>query len=328
MAGKSETRVDCQPQYADVLEAAERIGAHVHRTPVMRCHTLDRMTGATLFLKAENLQRTGSFKFRGACNAVGLLSHDERRCGVVTHSSGNHAAALARAAQMYGAAAHIVMPEGSNPAKSAAVGGYGGKITWCDNSDAARRNTANRIKCDSGATFIHPYNDWRIIAGQGTCALELLDEVKNLDLIMAPVGGGGLLAGTCVVCGHAGGRPVVIGAEPELADDTYRSVQTGTLQPQCPPLTVADGLRTGLGPLNFAIIRHHVQQIVLAGEQEILEAMRLIWERAKLVIEPSAAVVVAAALGDRIDLAGRRVGMILSGGNVELCRNRMCHYWQ
>ena len=306
------------PTLADVQAAAARIKPYVHRTPVLTCTSLNDLVGAALFCKCENFQKVGAFKFRGACNAVFALSDQEARHGVATHSSGNHAAAVALAARLRGVPAHIVMPDNAPTVKKAAVAGYGGSIVYCAPTLAAREATLTRVVHETGATFIHPYNDARVIAGQGTAALELLSDVADLDAIMAPVGGGGLLSGTAIVTAALSPPTQVIAAEPEAADDAYRSLQAGTILPANDPRTVADGLRTSLGELTFAIIQQHVQQIVTVSEEAIVSAMRYVWERMKIVIEPSAAVPVGALLAKKIDLTGKRIGVILSGGNVSL----------
>jgi threonine dehydratase len=307
-----------RPDLAALEAARQRIAPFIHRTPVFTCRTLDQLAGARLFLKAESFQKTGSFKYRGATNAVRLLGEEEARRGVATHSSGNHAAALALAARERGIAAHIVMPSNSSPAKKAAVEGYGGRITSCEPTLKAREDALEEVLARTGAAPVHPYDDARVIAGQGTAALELLEDLPDLDVLVAPVGGGGLLSGTAIAA-H-GLRPSirVIGAEPELADDAHRSLIEGRRLPPRPPHTIADGLRTALGELPFAILREEVEAIALVSEEEILAAVRLLGERAKLVIEPSGAVPLAAALARRIDLKGLRVGLILSGGNVSL----------
>jgi len=306
------------PTLADVQTAAARIKPYIHRTPVLTCTSLNDLVGAALFCKCENFQKVGAFKFRGACNAVFALSDQEARHGVATHSSGNHAAAVALAARLRGVPAHIVMPDNAPTVKKAAVVGYGGSIVYCAPTLAAREATLTRVVHETGATFIHPYNDARVIAGQGTAALELLSDVADLDVIMAPVGGGGLLSGTAIVTAALSPPTQVIAAEPEAADDAYRSLQAGTILPANDPRTVADGLRTSLGELTFAIIQQHVQQIVTVSEEAIVSAMRYVWERMKIVIEPSAAVPVGALLAKKIDLTGKRIGVILSGGNVSL----------
>lgn len=308
------------PTLADVLAAAERLRPHVHRTPVLTCATLDGLAGARLFFKCENFQKAGAFKFRGATNAVLSLADDEAARGVATHSSGNHAAALALAAGRRGLAAHIVMPETAPPVKRAAVAAYGGRIRFCAPTLAAREAALAEVVAATGATVVHPYNDPRVIAGQGTAALELLAEVPELDAIVAPVGGGGLLSGTALAAAGAEPRPRVIGVEPAAADDARLSLAEGRIVPAGDPRTVADGLRTALGDLTFAILRRHAERIVAVSEDAIVAAMRLIWERMKIVVEPSSAVVLAALLADEAGLRGRRVGLILSGGNVDLAR--------
>ncbi len=307
--------VPAGPDLPAVIAAAERIG-HAHRTPVVTSHLLDAWCETQVFLKAENLQRTGAFKIRGATNAVFSLGEDEARRGVAGHSSGNHAAALALAARNRGIPAHIVMPSNSAAVKKAAVEAYGGIITECEPTVAARDEMLAEVLADTGAVEIHPFDNDRIIAGAGTAALELVSEVDDLDVVVAPVGGGGLLSGTSIAT-H-GLRPGirVIGAEPELAGDAALGIATGIRQPPMPPVTIADGLRTSLSERTFAIISRHVEAIVTVTEDDIVEAMRFVWTRTKLLIEPSAAVAVAAVR--RTDLAGARVGVILSGGNVDI----------
>ena len=306
------------PTLADIQAAAARIKPYAHRTPVLTCSSLNRLVGAELWCKCENFQKVGAFKFRGACNAVFSLAEPEARHGVATHSSGNHAAAVALAAQLRGIKAHIVMPENAAAVKKTAVAGYGGGIVYCAPTLAAREATLEHVVHDTGATFIHPYNDARVIAGQGTAALELLTDVPDLDVLMAPVGGGGLLSGTAIATAALAPATQVVAAEPEAADDAYRSLQEGRIVPALEPRTIADGLRTSLGELTFAIIQRHVQQIVTVSEAAIISAMRHVWERMKIVIEPSAAVPIGALLEGRIDLTGKRIGVILSGGNVDL----------
>ena len=303
-----------------IREAARRIRPYAHRTPVLTCSSLNHMVNGELFFKCENLQKVGAFKFRGACNAVFSLSDDEASRGVATHSSGNHAAALALAAQMRGVEALIVMPRNAPRVKRAAVAGYGGNIVYCEPTLQAREETLAEEIQKTGATFVHPYNDHRVIAGQGTAALELLDEIPGLDVVMAPVGGGGLLSGTALSVSELSPETRIIGAEPEGADDAYRSLQEGRILPSVNPKTVADGLLTSLGDLTFPIIKAHVEQIVTVSEEEIIAAMRHVWERMKIIIEPSAAVPVGALLERKTDLSGLRVGVILSGGNVDLDR--------
>lgn len=308
------------PTLDTIREAAERIAPYATRTPVLTSRTLDEMCGATLFFKCENFQRVGAFKFRGACNAVFSLSEEDAAKGVITHSSGNHAQALALAARLRGIHAQIVMPNSASDVKKAAVAGYGADITFCEPTLAARESTTDRIVAETGATLIHPYNDFRIIAGQATAALELLEEVRDLDLIVTPVGGGGLIGGTSLAVAGISPRSEVVGAEPAGADDAIRSLRAGHLIPCADPQTIADGLHTSLGEKTFRIIREHVREIVPVEEASIVSAMRLHWERMKILVEPSAAVPLAALLSDRLDVAGRRVGVIVSGGNVDLDR--------
>jgi len=308
------------PTFADVQAAAARIKPYAHRTPVFTCTSLNALVEAELFCKCENFQKVGAFKFRGACNAVFSLSDAEARYGVATHSSGNHAAAVALAARLRGIPAHIVMPDNAPAVKKAAVAGYDGTIVYCAPTLAARESTLERVVRETGATFIHPYNDARVIAGQGTAALELLTDVSDLDVIMAPVGGGGLLSGTAIVTAALAPSIQVIAAEPEAADDAYRSLQAGKILPALDPRTIADGLRTSLGELTFAVIQRHVQQIVTVSEAAIIQAMRHVWERMKILIEPSAAVPIGVLLEKKIDLTGKRIGVLLSGGNTDLDR--------
>ncbi len=305
------------PTFGDIRRAADRIAPHVHRTPVATCETLDRIAGASLFLKCENLQKVGAFKARGATNAVLSLSDEEARRGVATHSSGNHAAALARAAAIRGIAAHIVMPRTAPPVKRAAVAGYGAEITECEPTLASREATLAQVVARTGATFVHPFDDPRVVAGQGTAALELLEEVPDLDVIIAPVGGGGLLSGSCITAAAVAAAVEVFGVEPAAADDAFRSLRDGRIYPSVNPQTVCDGLLTSLSELTFTILRRHAAGILTVGEEAIVEAMRLIWTRAKLVVEPSAAVTLAALLSHPERFRGRRVGLILSGGNVD-----------
>ncbi len=308
------------PDLDDVRSAAERIEPFAHRTPVLTCRALDRMAGAGLFFKCENFQKAGAFKFRGACNTVFSLTDEEAARGVVTHSSGNHGAALSLAAGLRNIAAHIVMPKNAAPVKVAAVKGYGGRITFCEPTLAGREEAAERLLAETGALFVHPYDDPRIIAGQGTAALELMEEAPGLDAVIAPVGGGGLLSGTAVAVRGLSPETAVIAAEPEGADDAYRSMKEDRIVPSIDPDTIADGLLTSLGELTFPIISELVGEIVLVDDRAVVSAMRSVWERMKIIIEPSAAVPVAVLLEKKIDLAGKRVGVILSGGNVELDR--------
>lgn len=315
------------PTHEDVVEAAGRIADQVHRTPVLTSRSLDAMTGAELVFKAENLQRGGAFKARGAANALAVLTDVQLSGGVATHSSGNHAQAVAIAARHRGVLAHIVMPRGSAAAKRAAVESYGALVTECENTLEAREETLAQVVAETGAHVVHPYDDSDVIAGQGTVALELLEEVPDLDLIVVPVGGGGLAAGTVLAADGPTPHAKVVGAEPALADDAYRSLREGRRLPALAPTTVADGLRTALGERNFAILDAAAIPIVTVAEVEILEAMRLLWERMKVIVEPSGAVPLAAVMRDAVRFRGKRVGLVLSGGNVDLCRNELCRFW-
>ena len=301
-----------------VQEAAKRIEPYAHKTLVLTCKSLDEVVGARVFFKCENFQKVGAFKFRGACNAVFSLSDEEAAKGVATHSSGNHAQALALAARMRGIPAYIVMPRTAPAVKKAGVLGYGGQVTLCEPTLAARESTLAEVVARTGATVVHPYNDERVIAGQGTAAMELLKEVPDLDVIMTPVGGGGLLSGTAIAATEIRPGIRVIAGEPEGADDAYRSLAAGTILPSVNPKTIADGLLTSLGNITFPIIRERVEQIVTVSEAGIVEAMKYIWERMKIVIEPSAAVPAAVLWERKIDLRGLKIGIILSGGNVDL----------
>src|SRR5271165_964536 len=311
-----------------IVEAHDRIRARIHCTPVLTSKSLNELAGAELFFKCENLQKTGSFKIRGATNAVFSLSEEEAHRGVVTHSSGNHAAALACAAAWRGIPASIAMPKNAPAVKCRAVEHYGGEITFCEPNLTARSQTAARIQAETGAAMVHPYDDDRVIAGQATTAKELLEEVPDLEAVLAPVSGGGLLSGTCL--GAKASRPEirVYGCEPERADDAYRSLKSGTLQSLESSDTIADGLRASLAPRTFSILQEHVDGILLVSEGEIVAAMKLVWERMKIVIEPSSAVALAPLLrGSGLKEMGmigqsegkkHRIGVILSGGNVEL----------
>jgi len=307
-----------KPTIEEVKDAENRIAAWVHHTPLLTCRALDDLAGAALFFKCENFQRVGAFKFRGAANAVLSLTDDQAARGVATHSSGNHAQALALAARLRGIPATIVMPRDAPKVKVQAVQGYGATVVFCGNAPEDRERVLEEVIAENHAEFVHPSNDPRVIAGQGTCALEILGELPDLDLVLTPVGGGGLLSGTALAV--AGVRPGcrVIGAEPAAADDAQRSFRTGILQPSGSPKTIADGLRTSLGSNTFPITRALVQDIVTATEESIVRAMRLIWERMKIVVEPSAAVPLAAVLSKTVDVRGKRVAIVLSGGNVDL----------
>lgn len=302
----------------DIYNAAERIRPHAHRTPIMTCQSLDQHVGSQVFMKCENFQKVGAFKFRGACNAVFSLSEHQAKRGVATHSSGNHAQAIALASRMRGIPAYIVMPHNAPNVKKAAVEAYGGKITYCEPGLAARESTLEKICLETGAIFVHPYNDEIVIAGQGTAALELLEDIPDLDVVITPVGGGGLLSGSAIAIKELAPHVRVFAGEPELADDAFRSLQAGKIIPSNNPQTIADGLRTSLGDLTFPFIQKYVDGIITVSEGGIIDTMKFIWERAKILIEPSAAVPVGALWEEKIDLTGLKLGVILSGGNVDL----------
>ena len=304
----------------DIREAARRIEPYARKTPVETCGMLDELAGRSIFLKCENLQKVGAFKFRGACNAVMGLDDEDAARGVVTHSSGNHAQALALAAAMRGIKATIVMPSDAPRVKRSAVEGYGAFVVECEPTQEARERNARMIVEREGATFISPYDDHRIIAGQGTTYLELHEQVADLDALIVPLGGGGLLSGMSIAARALNPDIRIIGVEPELADDAAESVRIGRIVPQRPPRTIADGLRTSLGTLTFPIIRENVDEILSVSDEAIVCAMHVIWERAKLVVEPSAVVGVAAVLQESFTSRSgmRRTAVVLSGGNLDL----------
>ncbi len=308
------------PAKEDILAAAERIEPYIHRTPVITCRSIDQVCGAEIFFKCENLQKAGAFKARGATNAVMSLPADDMKRGVATHSSGNHAAALSMAARNRGITAFIVMPGNSSKVKIAAVQSYGGQITFCEPTLAAREETLNQVLSQTFATEIHPYNDLRIIAGQATAALELIEDTGRLDYIFAPVGGGGLLSGTSLSAYYFSPGTKVIAGEPAGADDAYQSFYKGEFVASVNPDTIADGLRTSLGSLTFPIIKKYVTDIHTVSDFNIAEAMKMVWERMKLIIEPSAATPLAALLKNKARYSGKRIGIILSGGNVDLSK--------
>ncbi len=304
----------------DIQQAAQRIAPLIHRTPVLTSQTINRMAGCEIFFKCENFQKAGAFKMRGAANAVLLLTEAERERGVATHSSGNHGQALARAAQVMGCPAYIVMPSTAPEVKQRAVEGYGAEIIRCEPTLAARESTLAEVVQRTGAHFVHPYNNEPVIAGQGTAALELIDQAGELDTVMAPVGGGGLLSGTAIATHGLLPGVAVVAGEPSGADDAYRSLLAGRILPSEAPNTLADGLLTSLGDLTFPIIQQHVQRIITVSDVEIMYALRLVWERMKIIIEPSCAVPLAALLKEKESFAGQRVGIILTGGNVDLAK--------
>ncbi|MDT8393194.1 MAG: pyridoxal-phosphate dependent enzyme [Bacteroidales bacterium] len=306
------------PDLQTIREAAARIRPHIHKTPVLTSQAINEICGTEIFFKCENFQKAGAFKSRGACNAVFSLGEDQLQKGVCTHSSGNHAQALSRAALLRKTQAYIVMPETSPKVKVAGVESYGGKITFCKPTLEARENTIKKVIEATAALEIHPYNNYTIIAGQATCALELLETTGIPDIIMAPVGGGGLLSGTALTTKYLSDTCRVIAAEPEMADDAYRSFYAGKLIPSQNPKTIADGLLTSLGSLTYPIIRAYVDDIVTVSEEGIIKAMRLIWERMKIIVEPSSAVPLAAILENKLDVKGKKTAIILSGGNIDL----------
>ncbi|MCH2140262.1 MAG: pyridoxal-phosphate dependent enzyme [Phycisphaerales bacterium] len=310
-----------RPTFDDVCAAHDRIRPVVHRTPVMTCATLDEMAGHRLFFKCEQLQRVGAFKFRGASNVVLGLTDDEASRGVCTHSSGNHAQALARAARERGIPAWIVMPTSAPAVKRAAVEGYGATIVDCVPTLEARESTAAEVLDQTGALFVHPYDDDRIIAGQATAAKELIEDVPDLDVVMAPIGGGGLMSGSCISTAAMLPEAILFGAEPEGADDAARSLASGKLIPQTSPDTICDGLLTSLSERTWSILRDHLTAIVTVGDDAVRAAQQLLLERAKLWVEPSSATVLAAVLKETSAVPqGSRIGLILSGGNAEMPR--------
>jgi threonine dehydratase len=306
------------PDFADVLAAEARIAPHIHRTPVMTSRMLDEVSGASLFFKCENLQKAGAFKVRGASNAVfGLNDRDAAR-GVCTHSSGNHALSLSYAAGRRGIPCHVVMPHSAPQAKKDAVRGYGGQITECEASTSAREAALAEVVARTGAEFVHPYNDPRVIAGQATCSKELLAQVEGLEAIIAPIGGGGMISGCCLTVSGVAPGVQVIAAEPEQADDAARSFRAGHIIADDAPVTVADGLKVPLKELTWHFVQRGVADVLTVPEAAIVEAMKLIWKRMKLVVEPSSAVPLAAILGHPERFRGRRIGVIVTGGNVDL----------
>jgi threonine dehydratase len=311
-------KLDKLPLLTDIQTAHERIKPYIHHTPVLSSQQLNERVGASVFFKCENFQKAGAFKTRGAMNAILSLSPEELSKGVATHSSGNHAQALARAAMILKVPAFIVMPENAPKVKVAAVEQYGGKITFCPPTLEAREGTLRRIIEKTGATLIHPYNDYSIIAGQATAGLELISECNGLDIILCPVGGGGLLSGTLLSALYLSPDTKVIACEPEGANDAWQSFKSGKLVPSVNPQTISDGLLTSLGSLTWPTIRDHVFDIITVTDNQIIEAMKLVWERMKIIIEPSSAVPVAVALSSKKIMEDRKVGIILSGGNIDL----------
>jgi len=302
----------------DMLAARERIAPYIHRTPVLTSSYLNDLTGAELFFKCENFQKAGAFKVRGASNAVFGLSDEMAKRGVATHSSGNHALSLSYAAGRRGIPCHVVMPRTAPEAKKAAVRGYGGIITECEPSTSSREEVFARVQAETGAEFVHPYNDVRVIAGQATCSAELLEQTEGLDAVIAPIGGGGMVSGTCLTLSNLAPSVKIYAAEPEQADDAYRSFKAGHIIADDAPVTVADGLKVPLKENTWHFVSHDVTDILTASEQEIIDAMKLTWQRMKIVIEASCAVPLATILKNRETFAGKRVGVIITGGNVDL----------
>jgi threonine dehydratase len=306
------------PTLEEIRAVAKRIKPYIHRTPVMTSTEINKYVNAELYFKCENFQKVGAFKFRGATNAVMSLTKDQSVNGVATHSSGNHAAALTLAARNRGIEAHIVMPKTAPEIKKKAVAAYGAHITYCEPTLESREEYLARVVEETGALFIHPYNNYQVIKGASTACFELLEDVPDLDMVIAPVGGGGLLSGTAISASLLSQNTKVIGAEPAAADDAFRSLQEGKIMPSINPITIADGLRTSLGEITFEIIQSLVTQILTAEEISIIQAMKFIWERMKIVVEPSSAVVLAVLLENKKFARGKRIGMIISGGNVDL----------
>lgn len=305
------------PDLSDIQSAHDRIKPYIHRTPVLTSRQLNRIFGCEMFLKCENFQKAGAFKFRGAMNAVLQLTEEQKKKGVVTHSSGNHAAALSLAASMNGIKARIVMPETAPAVKVNAVKGYGAEITFCKPTLQSREDNARMIMDNTGAVMIHPYDNFDVICGQGTAALELIEEIPDMDIVVAPIGGGGLMSGTSTTVKNTGKRIKVIGAEPLNANDAWKSYTSGVLTPSVNPVTVADGLLTSLSELTFSIIKKNVDEIFTVSEDAITECMLLVWERMKIIIEPSSATVIAVIRENPDYFRGRRAGLIISGGNVD-----------
>jgi threonine dehydratase len=306
------------PTLADMLIAHERIKPYIHRTPVLTSTYLNELTGAELFFKCENFQKAGAFKVRGASNAVFGLDEETAKKGVATHSSGNHALSLSYAAGRRGIPCHVVMPRTAPQAKKDAVRGYGGIITECEPSTSSREAVFAEVQAETGAEFVHPYNDPRVIAGQGTCSKELIEQVEGLDAVVAPIGGGGMVSGTCLTLSNLAPQVEIYAAEPEQADDAYRSFKAGHIIADDAPQTVADGLKVPLKELTWHFVSNYVTDILTASDPEIVDAMKLTWQRMKTVMEPSSAVPLATILKNKDKFAGKRVGVIVTGGNVDL----------
>ncbi|RPE00266.1 pyridoxal-phosphate dependent enzyme [Aureibaculum marinum] len=301
----------------DIIESYNRISPYIHKTPVITSTTINKITGGSLYFKCENFQKMGAFKMRGATNAILQLSSEQKQKGVVTHSSGNFAQALALAAKNLGVKSYIVMPSNAPDVKKSAVRGYGGEITECEPTLEARESTAKKIQLEKGATFVHPFNDFNVILGNASAGKELLEKHSDLDFIISPVGGGGLISGIALSALAFSNNCKVIGAEPFAVDDAYRSIESGKIEHNLTIDTIADGLKTSLGDITYNIINNHVEKIIRTTEEEIIAAMKLIWERMKIIIEPSSAVALAAILNSKTEFKNKKVGVILSGGNVD-----------
>lgn len=306
------------PGLAEMQAARELIARHIHRTPVLTSRMLNELSGAELFFKCENLQKAGAFKARGAANAVFSLTDAEAARGVATHSSGNHGTCLSYAAGRRGIPCTVVMPRTAPQAKKDAVQGYGGRVVLCEPSTSSREAVFAQVVAETGAEFVHPYNDARVIAGQATCSAELIEQVEGLDAVVAPIGGGGMISGTCLTLSNLAPNIKIYAAEPEQADDAYRSFKAGHIIADDAPSTVADGLKVPLKDLTWHFVRNHVTDVLTVSEEEIVDAMKLTWKRLKIVMEPSSAVPLAAILKNRDAFAGKRIGVIITGGNVDL----------
>jgi threonine dehydratase len=309
-----------EPTKEDILEAHERIKNQIHRTPILSSSQINNLAGCEVYFKCENFQKVGAFKFRGASNSVLSMSESELQKGVATHSSGNHAAALALAAKMKNIPAYIVMPRTAPQIKKTAVEGYGAQIIYCEPTQQAREEALKKVVDETGATFIHPYNNYSVIAGQATCAKEILEELPGLNYIIPPIGGGGLSSGTCLSVKYFSEKAKVIAAEPKGADDAYRSLRDKTVYPSVNPKTICDGLLTSLGDKTYSVLSNNLEEILTASEETIIEAMKLIWERMKIIVEPSSAITLAVVLENKKKFAGKKVALILSGGNVDLTK--------
>jgi threonine dehydratase len=309
------------PNKEDIINTSSRISKYIHQTPILTSRSLNKIAGCNLFFKCENFQKIGAFKARGALNAALLLNDDQRNQGIATHSSGNHAQAIAYAASILGIKAYIVMPENAPGIKIDAVKGYGATVIFCAPTQEARESELNKVVGKTSAYFIHPYNDYSVIAGQATTACEIFQYLPDLEFLFTPVGGGGLLSGSLLSRNFFSHRTKVFAGEPSGADDAYRSLQTGEIVPSVKPNTIADGLLTSLGDKTFNIIRENIEEIILVNDDQIIEAMKLLWERMKIIVEPSGAVSLAAVLKVKEKLSGKKIGIILSGGNVDLKKN-------